>query len=37
MKTDAVKPNISSLPKGTYLIQIEFTDGTSTTEKVIKQ
>jgi hypothetical protein len=37
MKTDAAKPDISSLPKGTYLIQIEFTDGTSTTEKVIKQ
>jgi len=37
MKTDAAKPNISSLPKGTYLIQIEFTDGTFATEKVIKQ
>jgi len=37
MKTDAGKPDISSLPKGTYLIQIEFTDGTTTTEKVIKQ
>jgi hypothetical protein len=37
MKTDAAKPDLSSLPKGTYLIQIEFTDGTSSTEKVIKQ
>lgn len=37
MKTDAGKPDLSSLPKGTYLIQIEFTDGTSTAEKVIKQ
>lgn len=37
MKADSGKPDLSSLPKGTYLIQIEFTDGTSTTEKVIKQ
>jgi hypothetical protein len=37
MKIDAAKPDLSSLPKGTYLIQIEFTDGTSTAEKVIKQ
>jgi hypothetical protein len=31
------KINISSLPKGTYLMQMEFTDGTSSSEKVIKE
>ncbi|AZA81535.1 hypothetical protein C1637_02895 [Chryseobacterium lactis] len=31
------KADISSLPKGTYLMKVEFSDGTSTTEKVIKQ
>ncbi|RQO39297.1 hypothetical protein DBR39_09950 [Chryseobacterium sp. KBW03] len=29
--------DISSLPKGTYLLKVDFSDGTSTTEKVIKQ
>ncbi len=29
--------NISSLPKGTYLLKVDFSDGTSKTEKVIKQ
>lgn len=31
------KADISSLPKGTYLLKVDFSDGTSTTEKVIKQ
>ncbi|MDR2234628.1 MAG: T9SS type A sorting domain-containing protein [Chryseobacterium sp.] len=31
------KTDISSLPKGTYLMKIEFEDGTSATEKIIKQ
>ncbi|RXM39881.1 hypothetical protein BOQ62_09105 [Chryseobacterium sp. CH21] len=29
--------DISSLSKGTYLLKVDFADGTSTTEKVIKQ
>lgn len=29
--------DISSLPKGTYLLKVDFSDGTSKTEKVIKQ
>ncbi|WP_336962474.1 T9SS-dependent choice-of-anchor J family protein [Chryseobacterium contaminans] len=29
--------DISALPKGNYLIKVEFTDGTSATEKIIKQ
>lgn len=36
-KTDSNKADISSLPKGTYLVQVDFADGTSTSEKVIKQ
>ncbi|NIF05658.1 T9SS type A sorting domain-containing protein [Chryseobacterium sp. Tr-659] len=31
------KPDVSSLPKGTYLLKVDFSDGTSTTEKIIKQ
>ncbi|MGG1924664.1 T9SS type A sorting domain-containing protein [Chryseobacterium sp. NRRL B-14798] len=31
------KLDISSLPKGTYLLKVDFSDGTSKTEKVIKQ
>ncbi len=34
---DSGKTDISSLPKGTYLLKVDFADGTSTTEKVIKQ
>ncbi|SMO53301.1 Por secretion system C-terminal sorting domain-containing protein [Chryseobacterium rhizoplanae] len=30
-------PDISSLPKGVYLLKVDFSDGTSKTEKVIKQ
>lgn len=29
--------DISTLPKGTYLMKVDFADGTSTTEKIIKQ
>lgn len=36
-QTDSSKTDISDLPKGTYLMKIEFADGTSTTEKIIKQ
>ncbi|MDN3695375.1 choice-of-anchor J domain-containing protein [Chryseobacterium tructae] len=36
-RTESDNPNISSLPKGTYLMKIEFADGTSATEKIIKQ
>nr|WP_315031878.1 T9SS type A sorting domain-containing protein [uncultured Chryseobacterium sp.] len=31
------KTDISSLPKGTYLLKANFSDGTSSTEKIIKQ
>lgn len=34
---DSGNADISSLPKGTYLLKADFSDGTSTTEKVIKQ
>jgi len=37
LKTDASKADLSSLPKGTYVLQVEFADGTKTSEKVIKQ
>lgn len=30
------KVNLSSVAKGTYLLQVEFTDGSSKTEKIIK-
>ncbi|MCS3530060.1 T9SS-dependent choice-of-anchor J family protein [Chryseobacterium sp. JUb7] len=31
------KVDLSSLPKGSYLVKVEFTDGTASTEKVIKE
>lgn len=37
MKTESEKADISSLPKGTYMIKAEFNDLTSATEKVIKE
>ncbi|WP_172282028.1 T9SS type A sorting domain-containing protein [Chryseobacterium sp. LAM-KRS1] len=37
LKTASVKADLSSLPKGNYLMQIEFNDGTSTSEKIIKE
>lgn len=37
LKSTSDKVDISSLPKGTYLVQVEFADGTTTTEKVIKE
>lgn len=36
-RNDSGKTDISSLPKGTYLLKVDFSDGTSTTEKIIKQ
>lgn len=36
-RTESENTNISTLPKGTYLMKVEFADGTSTTEKIIKQ
>lgn len=36
-KTESGKTDITSLPKGAYLMQVEFSDGTSITEKIIKQ
>jgi len=37
LKSESEKIDISSFSKGTYLLQIEFTDGTSSSEKVIKE
>ncbi|MDR6404877.1 MULTISPECIES: T9SS-dependent choice-of-anchor J family protein [Chryseobacterium] len=37
LKTNAEKSDLSLLPKGTYLMQVEFTDGTSSSEKIIKE
>lgn len=37
LKTDSKKVDISSLPKGTYLMQVEFGDGSTATEKVVKE
>jgi hypothetical protein len=37
MNTSSEKVDISSLAKGIYLIKVEFADGSSTTEKVIKE
>ncbi|WP_267403331.1 MULTISPECIES: T9SS type A sorting domain-containing protein [unclassified Chryseobacterium] len=37
LKSDTAKADLSALPKGTYLLQVEFADGTKTSEKVIKQ
>lgn len=36
-RVESGNTDISSLPKGIYLMKVEFTDGTSTTEKIIKQ
>ncbi len=36
MKTDTEKLDISHLPAGTYLVAIDFTDGTSVAKKVLK-
>lgn len=36
-RTESGNTDISSLPKGTYLMKVEFADGTSSTEKIIKQ
>lgn len=37
LKSTSDKVDISSLSKGAYLLQVEFADGTATTEKVIKE
>jgi photosystem II stability/assembly factor-like uncharacterized protein len=37
LKSTSENINISSLPKGAYLMLIEFTDGTTSSEKVIKE
>ncbi|WP_223608546.1 T9SS type A sorting domain-containing protein [Chryseobacterium sp. OSA05B] len=37
IETDSGKTDLSSLPKGTYIIKAALTNGTSITEKVIKQ
>ncbi|SDI62575.1 T9SS type A sorting domain-containing protein [Chryseobacterium jejuense] len=37
LQTTNEKTDISSLPKGTYLLKIIFTDGTSSTRSIIKQ
>lgn len=37
LKSTSEKVDVSSLPKGTYVLQLEFTDGTSSSEKVIKE
>lgn len=37
LKSESDRVNLSSLPAGAYLLQIEFTDGTSSSEKVIKE
>lgn len=34
---DSGNTDVSSLPKGNYLLKVDFADGTSTTEKLIKQ
>lgn len=36
-RAESGNTDLSALPKGTYLMKVEFSDGTSTTEKVIKQ
>lgn len=37
LKTNSGNVDISTLPKGNYLVKVDFSDGTSTTEKIIKQ
>ncbi|MBO6184892.1 MAG: T9SS type A sorting domain-containing protein [Chryseobacterium sp.] len=36
LQTSSEKANISSFTKGTYLLKVDFVDGTSKTEKIIK-
>lgn len=37
LQTNSEKVNISSFAKGTYLVKVEFADGSTKTEKVIKE
>ncbi|PIF43602.1 putative secreted protein (Por secretion system target) [Chryseobacterium sp. 52] len=37
LQNDSEKSDISSLPKGTYLVKINFADGSTSTRKVIKE
>ncbi|WP_326981741.1 choice-of-anchor J domain-containing protein [Chryseobacterium sp. MYb264] len=37
LNTNTANADLSALPKGTYLLQVEFADGTKTSEKIIKQ
>lgn len=37
LQANSEKTNISSLPKGNYLVQVIFTDGTSSTRQIIKE
>lgn len=37
LQNDSEKANISALPKGIYLVKINFADGSTSTRKVIKQ
>lgn len=37
MTADSEMVNISSLPKGIYLLQVEFADGSTSREKIIKE
>lgn len=37
LKTDAAKADLSALPKGIYIVNVEFADGTSASEKIIKE
>lgn len=36
LQTSSEKINVSSFAKGTYLVKVEFTDGSTKTEKIIK-
>ncbi|MDR6544608.1 hypothetical protein J2810_000648 [Chryseobacterium rhizosphaerae] len=36
LQTNSENPNISSFPKGTYLVKVVFTDGSTSTRKVVK-
>lgn len=37
LQSSSEKVNISSFAKGTYLVKVEFADGSTKTEKVIKE
>lgn len=37
LTSTSAKADLSSLPKGTYILKVDFTDGTSSSEKVIKE